>query len=114
IPRFLSAAELAEVFEAADVLVLPYLKNYGSGLLLLGMTFGTHIASTDSGGASEYLRKYPSHTLLEGAEPDQIAAGLRQALERIALTARGQAPEIAELQWTAIARDLLGKINHAP
>ena len=64
IPRFLGRLEMAGLFEAADLLLLPYINGYGSGLLLLGMTFGKYIVTTDNGGAREYLRHYPPRHLL--------------------------------------------------
>jgi D-inositol-3-phosphate glycosyltransferase len=108
IPRFLRAEELAELFEAADVLVLPYVKNYGSGLLLLGMTFGKHIAATDTGGAGEYLAGYPRYTLLKGVDPAQIAAGLQEAMKSVGLEPTSVLPiNIPQLQWTAIAHNVV-------
>jgi glycosyltransferase involved in cell wall biosynthesis len=115
VPRFLTATELAEFFEACDVLVLPYLKNYGSGLLLLGMTFGKYILATDTGGAGEYLAGYPRHILLEGAETAQVAAGLTRVaglpqddLDKVLY------PEIPRLDWNAITRDLLPELLDSP
>ena len=49
LPGFLHSDKLVDLFEAADILLVPYLKGYGSGLLLLGMTFGKRIVATNSG-----------------------------------------------------------------
>jgi len=108
IPRFLNSTDLATLFEAADILVLPYLKNYGSGLLLLGMTFGKYILATDTGGAGEYLVNYPRHQLLEGPEASHVAEGLSKAVEALS-NEDGQVacPEMPELQWHNIARNVL-------
>jgi D-inositol-3-phosphate glycosyltransferase len=112
IPRFLQTHELAELFEAADMLTLPYLKHYGSGLLLLGMTFGKYIVATDTGGTREYLARYPRHTLLEGTEVPYVVEGLLRGAEAVALEGDVVAPEIAELQWSAIARNVLTMIEN--
>jgi glycosyltransferase involved in cell wall biosynthesis len=115
IPRFLTALELAEFFEASDVLVLPYLKNYGSGLLLLGMTFGKYILATDTGGAGEYLAGYPRHILLEGAETAQVATGLARVVGLPeADLYQVVYPEIDRLHWDAIAHDLLPQLLDSP
>jgi glycosyltransferase involved in cell wall biosynthesis len=108
IPRFLHASELAELFEAADVLVLPYVKNYGSGLLLLGMTFGKHIAATNTGGAAEYLALYPRHTLLKGIQPHEIAVGLGEIIKSAGAEPKSvPMVNIPELQWSTIAHNVL-------
>jgi hypothetical protein len=63
IPPFRDGRESEESF-AADRLLLPYSKGYGSGLRLLGMTFRKYVVTTDTGAANEYLRNYPLNTLL--------------------------------------------------
>jgi len=108
IPHFLGRLEMAGLFEAADLLLLPYLKGYGSGLLLLGMTFRKYIVTTDTGGASEYLRNYPNSSLLAGGESAEIAAGIREGIRALqAGTLIAEATALEELQWTTIARNFL-------
>jgi glycosyltransferase involved in cell wall biosynthesis len=111
IPRFLGRLELSELFEAADVLLLPYVKGYGSGLLLLGMTFRKYIVTTDTGGACEYLKDYPLHTLLATGEVSDIVDGITLA-ERALASATGVADMSAfgELRWATIARNTLQMI----
>jgi glycosyltransferase involved in cell wall biosynthesis len=110
-PGFLSAVGLAELFEAADILLLPYRKSYGSGLLLLGMTFGKQIVATNSGGAEEYLGKYPFGTLLDGPEPADIVAGLSKAMQDPPRPGDVISEKLPEFQWAAIARNLLTEIT---
>ncbi len=104
IPRSPSTAEMAELFEAGDVLMLPYTEGYGSGMLLLGMTFGKHVVATRVGGAEEYLADYPHSTLLESAQPDDVARGLAFAIA--AVDRQGFAAGVAdpELAWPTVAR----------
>jgi len=108
IPRFLGRLEMAGLFEAADLLLLPYIKGYGSGLLLLGMTFRKYIVTTDTGGASEYLRNYPYSSLLARGESAEVAAGIREGIRTLqAGTLTAEATALEELQWTTIARNAL-------
>jgi glycosyltransferase involved in cell wall biosynthesis len=107
IPRGLSIVEMAELFEAGDIKVLPYLKGYGSGMLLLAMTFGKHIVSTRTGGVEEYLQKYSRSTLLNGATAADVAGGLACALEQRDHPA-GTFELPAALEWPSIARQALG------
>jgi glycosyltransferase involved in cell wall biosynthesis len=76
IPKFLKMREMAELMECADILVLPYTKHYGSGLLLLGMTFGKYILATDTGGNDEYFRLYSRGVLLEGCTKEHVVEGV--------------------------------------
>ncbi len=112
IPRFLRARELAELLEAADVLALPYRKGYGSGLLLLGMSFGRHVLVADTGGAAEYVADYPAHTLLDGTGAPEVAAGLARAIEALgAPGAAERAPRSPDLEWPAIAARALAVLR---
>ncbi len=112
IPRFLRARELAELLEAADVLALPYRKGYGSGLLLLGMSFGRHVLIADTGGAAEYVADYPAHTLLDGTGAPEVAAGLARAIDTVTAPAvRVPAPRSPDLEWPAIAARALTAVR---
>jgi glycosyltransferase involved in cell wall biosynthesis len=112
IPGYLPPLQLAELFEAADILALPYLKHYGSGLLLLGMTFGKHVVATDTGGTREYLSHYPRSTLLESADPASVTEGLLQASHAVSIESDIALPGIPELQWPAIARNVLTMLEN--
>jgi glycosyltransferase involved in cell wall biosynthesis len=112
IPRFLGRIEMAELFEAADLLLLPYTKGYGSGLLLLGMTFRKYIVTTDTGGASEYLRNYQHRSLLARGETAEIAVGIREGIRALQTgTLAAEQTPLAELQWITIARNSLQIIS---
>jgi glycosyltransferase involved in cell wall biosynthesis len=114
IPRFLRTAELAELVEAVDILALPYRRGFGSGLLLLGMTFGKHVLITDTGGAAEYLGDYPAHTLLQGAGAEEVAAGLRRAMDSVGSRTAAPGSLPASLAWPAIAQRSLAALREAP
>jgi len=112
IPRALGRLEMAELFEAADLLLLPYLKGYGSGLLLLGMTFRKYIVTTDTGGASEYLRNYPNSNLLARGDSAELAGGIREGIRTLQDgTQSAETTALEELQWTTIARNSLQIIS---
>jgi glycosyltransferase involved in cell wall biosynthesis len=113
IPNFLGRQELAELFEAADILLLPYIKGYGSGLLLLGMTFRKYIVTTDTGGASEYLRHYPHHSLLANAEAGEIAEGIASGGRILKSGIILSDSVLEDLQWPTIVRNALQRISAA-
>jgi glycosyltransferase involved in cell wall biosynthesis len=107
LPGLLRTDKMVELLEAADVLMLPYLKSYGSGLLMLGMTFGKHIVATRTGGMEEYLRGYSRYTLLEGADTEHVVRGIAAAVEDLTGRSTAPAPIAPEFQWPNIARALL-------
>lgn len=111
LPGPLDLRQTAEVMEASDILVLPYLKSYGSGLLLLGMTFRKFITATETGGMEEYLERYPRRVLMKGPEPSDLAEGLALAISRLGEKSQGETEPMPELMWANIARDVLTKIT---
>jgi len=113
IPRFLRSTELAELVEAVDILALPYRRGFGSGLLLLGMTFGKHVLITDTGGAAEYLDGYPAHTLVQGITAPDVATGLRRAMDSIGPRAALSIPRSPSLEWPAIAQRSIAELRNA-
>lgn len=110
IPGLHEIEQTSEVFEAADVLILPYLESYGSGALLLGMTFDKHILATPTGGMEEYLAEYPHHTLLKGTGVEELLAGIVEATDRFSILTHN--PDgIPSLEWKTIARELIAVIS---
>lgn len=105
--RFLSIPELSELFEASDVHLLPYTGGSGSGMLLLGMTFGKYIVSSAAGGADEYLADYGASAIVKDpANPAELARVLRESIRN--LHSGGVVPQRrAELEWSNIAREVL-------
>ena len=106
IPRFLPVREMAALFEAADALLIPYKEGYGSALLLMGMTFEKHVFTTPVGGALEYLEHYPNHTLVEGAEPDDLRSALRGMLLKIYPNAETPKADLSRFHWMSIGKQI--------
>jgi glycosyltransferase involved in cell wall biosynthesis len=103
--------ETAAMFEAADVVALPYLESYGSGVLLLAMSFGKPVIATATGGMEEYLRHYPAHEMVT----TPTGQGVRDALTRLDTRLRRSgglvpAPRPSQFEWITIARDLLPQL----
>jgi glycosyltransferase involved in cell wall biosynthesis len=105
-----SFARTSELFEAADAVVLPYLESFGSGLLLLAMTFGKWIAATAVGGMEEYLSAYPRGLLLPALDPESVAETLRQLVGRIGQSTSAPAWR-DEFSWREITATLLPKLE---
>ena len=113
--RFISGVRdipsTSDLFEAADILLLPYLKSYGSGVLLLGMTFGLHILAARTGGMEEYLEAYPGYTLLAGSDSDSIARGIDQAWMQVSRSTARRTFELPHLEWRTVAKEIIESLD---
>ena len=101
--RFVSNAELAGAFRAADLVVLPYREIDQSGVLFTAMAFGKPLLLTRVGGFPE----------IEGAElvapgdPEALAHALTELLADPDRLKRMAGVERPEYGWDAIARRTL-------
>jgi glycosyltransferase involved in cell wall biosynthesis len=109
---FLDQRQMAETFEASDILLLPYSKSYGSGLLMLGMTFGKYIVATKP-GMEESASVYPRSILLEGADTASVLAGVETAIERVRTEHKPFPGVPCEFDWVNIAATSLEQIERA-
>lgn len=104
---YLSLAELADLVESADVVLLPYdsSEQVTSGVLIEAVAAGRPVVSTAFPHAVELLTDGPGLVVPQG-DPDAIEAALRRVLaepglaERMAASATAKAPE---LFWGAVA-----------
>jgi glycosyltransferase involved in cell wall biosynthesis len=110
LPGTTGFTETAELFEAADAVVLPYVESSGSGVLPLAMSFGRHVLATDVGGMREYLDVYPRSTLLAGPEAGDVADGLVRAARALRAHPEPCDPP-PELAWDAVARRMLPELE---
>lgn len=100
-------AETGAIFEAADIVALPYLESYGSGLLLLAMSFGKRVVATRTGGMAEYVPGYPGHVLLDRATAADVLAGLHAVMDLPEASGNGRP---AHLEWPAIVDEILPRL----
>jgi glycosyltransferase involved in cell wall biosynthesis len=107
IPRHLHIAEVVDLFEAVDALILPYSQSDGSGQLLLGMTYGKFIIASRAGGMEEYLHHYPRCEILQDFEPRSVSQAIGRAVRRIAAAEDPLPLPLPDLQWSNVARAAL-------
>ena len=110
--RFVSDAELAAVFGAADLLVAPYCEIEQSGVVLTALALGLPMLLTAVGGFGEVAQTGAAQLVAPG-DPDALADALGALLgapERLAALAaaarRAGAPD-GPYGWDAIARATL-------
>ena len=105
--RFVSGAELAGAFEAADLVVLPYRESDQSGVLFTALAFGKPLLLSDVGGFGEI----EGAELVPAGDPHALAAALTALLgdpaklERMAAASRAAAD--GPLGWDSIAQRTL-------
>jgi glycosyltransferase involved in cell wall biosynthesis len=105
--RFVSAAELAGAFWAADLVVLPYREIDQSGVVFTALAFGRPLLLTEVGGFPEV----DAAELVPPGDPDALADKLSQLLadpdklQRMAAASRQAAD--GPYSWDAIAQRTL-------
>jgi glycosyltransferase involved in cell wall biosynthesis len=112
VPRFVSDAELAAVFRAADLAVLPYRQIDQSGVLYTALAFGTPLLVSAVGGFPEVARQGAAELVGPG-DVDALANALTALLAdparraRLSAAARTLAAPDGPYGWDAIARRTL-------
>lgn len=85
---YVSDAEVAAFFAAADIVVLPYRRSSASGPLHIAMSCGLPVVTTSVGGLVEATAGYTGVVLVPPGDPGALAEGIRTALPLV-----GQAHE---------------------
>ncbi len=100
-------------FKAADVLVLPYVQVFQSGVLILGYTFGLPVIAADVGSLREDIIEGETGFMCKPGDPADLAktidkyfeAPLFKALERHRPTIRDHARD--RYSWDAVGATTL-------
>jgi glycosyltransferase involved in cell wall biosynthesis len=79
INRYVTDAEVADLFAAADVVVLPYHRSSASGPLHLAMSAGLPVVVTAVGGLIEAVRNYGGALLVPPRDVEELARALLKA-----------------------------------
>ena len=77
---FIRSAEVANYFCAADVVVLPYIKSYQSGVLLTAYTFGRPVVATAIGGLAEVVEQGKSGYVVPPRDENKLAEAISHIL----------------------------------
>jgi glycosyltransferase involved in cell wall biosynthesis len=110
--RFISGAELAGTFRAADLVVLPYREIDQSGVLFTALAFGRPLLLSAVGGFPEVAATGAAELVPPG-DPDALAAALETLLAdparlaRLAAASAAAAAPGGPFSWDAIARRTL-------
>ena len=82
VDRYVTDAELADYFERADAVVLPYHRSSSSGPLQIAMSAGLPVVVTAVGGLVEAVHEYQGALLVPPRDPIALRDALLQLLKR--------------------------------
>jgi glycosyltransferase involved in cell wall biosynthesis len=77
--RYVTDAEVDELFAAADLVVLPYRRSSASGPLHIAMSHGLPVVVTAVGGLVEAAGDYPGVRFAPAGDPAALAGAIREA-----------------------------------
>ncbi|WP_456388785.1 glycosyltransferase family 4 protein [Profundibacter sp.] len=106
IARYASFEEMNWVFEAADIVVLPYISGWNSGVLASAFGFGKPVVATRVGGFDEVVQDGETGLLVAPDDASALTQALRRVLSDPALHKRlkhGAAKEGARTSWGELA-----------
>jgi len=107
IERFIRPDEIASLFRAAQIIVLPYLDATQSGIAAMALSYGRPAVATSTGSIPELVRQGVNGFLVPPADPHALATAIDRLLsepetcERFAKNARDLAE--TEVSWRNIA-----------
>jgi glycosyltransferase involved in cell wall biosynthesis len=105
-PHFVTDEELPAYFEAADLVVLPYLQADQSGVLFTALAFGKPLLLSDVGGFPE-MQSTGAVKVVKAGDPRALGRALRELVaDRATLTemcVRARAAANGRYSWQTIA-----------
>lgn len=108
--RYIADEEVTAFYSAADVVVLPYRRIYQSGVLLMAMSYGVPVLTSDLDAMKEIVDDGENGFLFESDNPVALAASLRRVLSDA--SGRKKASENAlkkmgdDFNWLTIGKTL--------
>lgn len=115
--RWIDDSEISSIFNAVDLVVLPYTSATQSGVIPQSATFSLPVIATDVGGLSEQLDDGRCGVLIAPNNPEALAeAVIRIANDREEAVRLGQALHLEYSQnrsWSAIAEQFIDVIRNA-
>ncbi len=107
-PRFVSVQELADLYDAADVLVYPYSEITTSGALMTGIVRGKAIVASALPAFEQILKDGETALLVRYGDVDALASSLLRLIRdpdlRRVLGERLRAGQTQAPRWPEIAR----------
>ncbi len=101
--KYIPEDQVATLFSAADLVVLPYRSISQSGVIPLAFAFGTPVIATRVGGNSDWIEDGKNGYLVPPCDPSMLAGAINQffSLRKSMLFRKGIISKIDELEWNA-------------
>ena len=81
--EYIPDSKIPEIFNSADLIILPYLRGTQSGVLHLAMTYDKPIIISDVGGFSESLKDYSKKFFVRPCNIDSLSNALNIMIKKI-------------------------------
>lgn len=102
LPSFVETQDLSDYIAAADVVVFPYLNIYQSGAVLMAMSYGRPVITSDLDGFREYIKDGENGWLVDTANSIVFGKLINQVISE---------PSRAEAVGAAARRSCDGEFN---
>jgi glycosyltransferase involved in cell wall biosynthesis len=111
--RYIPNEEVPTLFEAADVVVLPYVEATQSGVVSVAFQFGVPVIATRVGGLAEVIQEGRTGFLVPPQDPEALGrAVLRYFVEDLKEPFRRNIMEFRrQLTWGQAVDSLLGLVR---
>jgi glycosyltransferase involved in cell wall biosynthesis len=107
-PQYIPVEKIGDYFAASDIVALPYVKSYTSGVLLGAYAAGRPVIVTDTGGLAEVVEQGKSGYVVPPGDVPALAAAIESVFETPTKPARmgRHAKTLADTtySWRAAAR----------
>lgn len=111
--QYLDDSQVADIFSAVDLCVLPYKSATQSGIIPVAYHYGLPVISTDVGGLKEYLKDGSTGYIVPPENPRALATAIDKyfELEREEAFSINIREFSRQHSWAAFARELLSGIK---
>jgi glycosyltransferase involved in cell wall biosynthesis len=115
-PQFIPDESVAQYFSAADVVVLPYLRTYGSGVANIAVAQGKPIVMSNTATLLESFDAYEGSEFFPVGDSEALRDSLLKTYEKW-LQEKERRYTFQDNSWSYIAQryeDILGKLVNVP
>ena len=99
--RWVADAEIPRIFQAADIVIVPYVSASQSGVIALAANFGRPVIATRVGAITEQIRDQETGILVQPGSAEDLASAIDGLLADKGLRERIGAGLASEIRATS-------------